>query len=363
MSLIKDAILKFSEESNKKVKAQLAAYLTEKECNMPSSDEINPVRFNPRSESSSLGRSRPEGTPRSDKNFKKLVRNDEEPSKEQEELAALEEENEAAPLSLFDLSAKNKSTRKSPSMVAKNPFIKEESNQQPILEMAENGNPQLEQISTEKPLKDTFLHGEIVRESVIEGKKEKNSPFTLATDSAASSPKKEKQKLSRTPFEVREEQVDLSAINSQQRPIAFLADKAELAEEPKTLSSIKDIVAQIVEKMQIIKTGEKTDTVVTLRYPPIFEGATVTLTNFEGAAREFNVAFANLTDEAKRFLDRKIVEDSLVENLARQDIIVNVLTTTTLPEANADTDSYKYFTREEREQKRDQQAQDQKEEE
>ncbi|WP_042280592.1 hypothetical protein [Candidatus Protochlamydia sp. R18] len=341
---------------------------------MPSSDEINPVRFNPRSDSSSLGRSRPEGTPRSDKIFKKLVRNDEDPSKEQEELAGLEEENEAAPLSLFDLSAKNKSTRKSPaSMVEKNPFIKEESNQQliikeesnqqPILEMAENRNPQLEQNSAEKPLKDTFLHGEIVRESVIEGKKEKNSPFTLATDSAASSPKKEKQKLSQTPFEVREEQVDLSAINSQQRPIAFLADKAELAQEPKTSSSIKDIVAQIVEKMQVIKTGEKTDTVVTLRYPPIFEGATVTLTNFEGAAREFNVAFANLTDEAKRFLDRKIVEDSLVESLARQDIIVNVLTTTTLPEANADTDSYKYFTREEREQKRDQQAQDQKEEE
>jgi hypothetical protein len=156
---------------------------------MPTSDEINPIKYNSRTESSSLGRTRPDGAPKSDKNFKRLVRNDEEPTKEQEEAAEIEEENETTPLSLFDLSAKNKVKSKSPSLLAKNGFPSEQavSQESSPIDTPEKPAPFF---STEhpddKPLKDNFLHGEIVRESIIEGKKGKNNPIALDTDATLS---------------------------------------------------------------------------------------------------------------------------------------------------------------------------------
>ncbi|CUI15972.1 Conserved hypothetical protein [Candidatus Protochlamydia naegleriophila] len=441
---------------------------------MPSTEETNPINPNPASQAAQGTRTRPDGLPRTDKNFKKLIR-DNKPKDEEDEDVALDEDFEApSPPSLFDLSAKSKARSKSAnSSLNQSPFfadaekspversflkqppplivhdddetgmatsdvthpygtdklaklpkkqglgkneilpenlpvdeeglaladkpitakdlrtkglVKNEKISGENLPVDEEGlaladkpitakdlrtkgleeeplrsTPTVKEAS-EKPVSDNFLHGEIVREEAIKGKKGRPDVISLDTDATVLGSKKEKSKLNtRAQSTFTQENADLSTINphlQHQSPIAFLADKAENMNEPRlTRSTVKDIIEQIVANMQTVQTEGKTDTIITLRYPPILEGATVTLTAFEGTKREFNLSFANLTDDAKRFLDRKITEDSLVESLARHDIIINTLTTKTTLETHADNEAYKYLTREEREQQRERQSQ------
>lgn len=411
---------------------------------MPSTEETNPINPNPASSAAQgTSRIRPDGLPRSDKNFKKMIKDRFSKEEEEEDVAALEEDSDApSPPSLFDLSAKSKVKPKLPnSSLNQRPFFAD-AEKAPVEEsflkqppplimhdddetgMAANGKltPKKEgglvknersmlsnekelaladktladetlankaladkpvdpkdlrtakgleeeplksarmiKEAPEKPVSDNFLHGEIVRDEVIKGKKGRPDVLSLDTDATVLTSKKEKSKLNTKGSLFAQENGDLSTVNphlQHQSPIAFLADKAEnMNEQHLTRSTVKDIVEQIVANMQTVQTEGKTDTIVTLRYPPILEGATVTLTAFEGTKREFNLSFANLTDDAKRFLDRKIAEDSLVESLARQDIIINTLTTTTMQETHTDPESYKYFAREEREQQRGRQSQ------
>lgn len=97
-------------------------------------------------------------------------------------------------------------------------------------------------------------------------------------------------------------------------------------------TTIKQIVAQIVEKIQVMRDNDSTKTIVTLKHPPILAGATVTLTASDNAKQEFNISFANLSPDAKMFLDRKLNEDSLTQTLERKGIVVHMVTTTTQTE-------------------------------
>lgn len=81
-----------------------------------------------------------------------------------------------------------------------------------------------------------------------------------------------------------------------------------------------------------MRKGDLTSTIITLRHPPVMAGSTITLTSSANANREFNISFANLSPDAKVFLDRKLKEDSLTETLERKGIIVHNVTTTTEPE-------------------------------
>src|SRR5690606_29209194 len=66
--------------------------------------------------------------------------------------------------------------------------------------------------------------------------------------------------------------------------------------------NIKEIVDQIVSHISQMSYAGKTETLVTLSHPPLLAGANVVLTSFESAKGEFNIAFENLTQEAKMFL-------------------------------------------------------------
>lgn len=112
------------------------------------------------------------------------------------------------------------------------------------------------------------------------------------------------------------------------------ADKADIqnTQETSRTTTIKEIVAQIVEKIQVMRDNDSTKTIVTLKHPPILAGATVTLIASDNAKQEFNISFANLSPDAKMFLDRKLNEDSLTQTLERKGIVVHMVTTTTQTE-------------------------------
>lgn len=125
----------------------------------------------------------------------------------------------------------------------------------------------------------------------------------------------------------------VGAVSPSIQNVAFQAGKTAQVEEGAKSSTIKDIAMQIVDRIQVMRKDNETTTMITLRAPPILEGATITLATTDNAKREFNISFANLSPGAKDFLDRKLKEDSLTATLERRGITVHMVTTTTQSES------------------------------
>lgn len=103
--------------------------------------------------------------------------------------------------------------------------------------------------------------------------------------------------------------------------------------------TVRELVEQLVDAIDVIKRGEQTETRMTLKSPPLLEGATLSLVTSNPASKEFNIAFANLSPEAKLFLDEQISRRSLVDQMQKKGFTVHVVSTTTQPEAPIFTES------------------------
>ena len=111
-------------------------------------------------------------------------------------------------------------------------------------------------------------------------------------------------------------------------PANFQTETSPQNGAPLNSETIKNLAAQLIDQIQIMQKGDETQTTITLRNPPILEGATITLTATEHAKREFNISFANLSPEAKSLLDRQLAITPLSEALGKKDIVVHIVTTT-----------------------------------
>jgi hypothetical protein len=154
-----------------------------------------------------------------------------------------------------------------------------------------------------------------------------------------------------------QEKAGVAAVNSSIQSVGFQAEKAEEVQETARSATIKDLANQIIDRIQIMRRDNETSTMITLRHPPILQGATITLTTSDHAKKEFNISFANLTPDAKLFLDRKLNEDSLTQTLERKGIIVHMVSTTTQPENLLNIDAAGQAFRDRQEQQQQQQQQ------
>lgn len=133
-------------------------------------------------------------------------------------------------------------------------------------------------------------------------------------------------------------------------------------------STMREIASQIADTIQVMKKEGTTETLVTLKNPPLLEGATITLTEFDHAKGEFNIRFANLSPEAKQFLDQQLAQDPLKNHLDRKGVVVHMVSTTTQPEPLAVSEAKPDFNQnrdqeqKEQQQKRQQQQKEEKEE-
>lgn len=98
------------------------------------------------------------------------------------------------------------------------------------------------------------------------------------------------------------------------------------------LSQLKDIVEQIIRRLSVLEHNGKTDTIIILKHPPLFDGAQVVITSFSSATREFNLAFENLHPDAQKLINDNI--NSLRIALAEEGSVkaIHIVTTTTLVE-------------------------------
>lgn len=132
------------------------------------------------------------------------------------------------------------------------------------------------------------------------------------------------------------EQPDLASINPIAGPFQ-IAESNSIQEttqqtQVSRAADIQEVVDQIVQNIYTIKVDGRTDTLITLKQPPQFEGAHVVITGFDTAKGEFNIAFENLTPLAKQVLDARDNQISLRSALEDKGFVVHIITTTTIAE-------------------------------
>lgn len=269
--------------------------------------------------------SKPSGAPRSNKDFKKILGNkddrnddDNQDDKNSKALAALEgkvEHEEVAQVedipkkqpSLFDLS-KGK--------IKKNA----DDETSDVAKMASADELPME--SPSSLYKNLALKGKAGQSKGAEGSLERSGKKSdaLAGDEV------------KTPNTFPRESIDLSYVNPlafQTTSIASIGDQKLEHMMPSQKMTTQQLVDAIVKAITTIESQGHTDTVVTLKEPPMFSGANIVLTSFETAKGEFNIRFENLTQQAKSFMDMQQNQDSLRLALEQKGYAIHILVATT----------------------------------
>lgn len=175
---------------------------------------------------------------------------------------------------------------------------------------------------------------------------EETTEVASQNESSATKTRQKKQEFS-------QENPDLASFAGTQQPMAKIEPSATSTQNDAIPSeSIRDIAAHLIEKIHTMRSEGKTETVITLKNPPILDGAVIKLSAMDGAKREFDISFTQLTEKGKLFLDRKLTEENLAGTLERKGIIVHQMITTTQTEAPLMIDSENLYGR-------DQQREDQ----
>jgi hypothetical protein len=204
-----------------------------------------------------------------------------------------------------------------------------------------------------KGLNKAILSPEFEREAVrAKGSRSDANLIALDTDATVPAEKTTVKGKPHAPFDPSQERTDLAYLNPG-LPVVNIQDSNQTSGG--TIASpalIREVVNQIVQTAYTLKQEGRTDTVITLKHPPILENANITITAFDTAKGEFNIAFSNLTGPAKELLDQRLNQDSLQEALKDKGFIVHILTTTTLAEGPAitsDAAQDRHYAREEEE--------------
>lgn len=205
----------------------------------------------------------------------------------------------------------------------------------------------------------TRQQGATLQQSPKAKKSEESSFESKETGQVSKKDKSKSESKSTASADADQEKAGAAAVNSSIQSVGFQAEKAEEVQETARSATIKDLANQIIDRIQIMRRDNETSTMITLRHPPILQGATITLTTSDNAKKEFNISFANLSPDAKLFLDRKLNEDSLTQTLERKGIIVHMVSTTTQPDNLLNIDAAGQAQRDRQDQQQQQQQQQQ----
>ena len=125
--------------------------------------------------------------------------------------------------------------------------------------------------------------------------------------------------------------INLMAVGQQGTEISMNLDmKAQSPLPP--VKSMQELINLMVKEAQSMEAEGKTDTTVTLKYPPIFEGAQLIVTSFDSARGEFNISFENLTAAAQQLISMRENKESLLHALEQKGYHVHIVTASTIDE-------------------------------
>lgn len=127
---------------------------------------------------------------------------------------------------------------------------------------------------------------------------------------------------------------------------------------PEAVTKLQEIVQKMLTEIHQMELKGKTDTIVTLNHPPLLKGAQLVMTSFDSAKGELNIAFENLTQQAKTFLDSNNHLDLLKLRLEEKGYITHMIITTTIQEnrVSTQTSQQPHHRNDERDQSQQQQG-------
>lgn len=129
------------------------------------------------------------------------------------------------------------------------------------------------------------------------------------------------------------EQPDLSYVNPLTQTGSQIGSSlTENVDKSAMRTNIQEIVDQIVDKLYTLKVQGRMDTTLTLKHPPLFEGAKITISEFDTAKGEFNIKFENLTQMAKELIDVRANQDALKLGLEQKGLTMHIVIATTYTE-------------------------------
>lgn len=162
------------------------------------------------------------------------------------------------------------------------------------------------------------------------------SPDLVAAGEGAAEQQPAMSKIQEKTDSFSQERGDLSYLN----PVAMavqpnneVAISTQPAPQGIDRASLQALVEQLVDKLVTIKHGGETDTVLTLKQPPVLAGAELVVTKYDNAQKEFNIAFNSLSPDGKRLLDlhaNQIALDRAIKQ-AGEDYTVHIVVVSTEP--------------------------------
>ena len=101
-------------------------------------------------------------------------------------------------------------------------------------------------------------------------------------------------------------------------------------------AALLQVISQAAEAITTFVSKDVTSTVVTIRQPPIFEGATLTVTEYTTSPQQFNITFANLSPDARRMIESVANQQQLKQALVDRGYTVqNIVIESTPKKAEA----------------------------
>ncbi len=86
------------------------------------------------------------------------------------------------------------------------------------------------------------------------------------------------------------------------QPVQAAAPTPQVAPVSNARETLLKLAQSMVDQIQLVKSSGQTDTTFTLKQPPMFEGVTVKITEFDSSQKQFNVAFGDVNNPTARAL-------------------------------------------------------------
>jgi len=90
-------------------------------------------------------------------------------------------------------------------------------------------------------------------------------------------------------------------------------------------SQLVDIVKQTVAAVAEMVDKHESTMVVTLKHPPIFDGASLIIKESVTAQKEFNITFANLSPDARRLIESVTNQEQLRQGLVEKGYVLHMV--------------------------------------
>ncbi len=87
------------------------------------------------------------------------------------------------------------------------------------------------------------------------------------------------------------------------------------------------MIEKLVDTITAMKSDGKTETTITLNEPRLFQGAVIKIDEYDQAKGQFNIAFQNLSPDAKAMLDMQVNKDGLKKALEDRGYMLHIMTT------------------------------------